>query len=227
MAICFASSTLTLDSPRSANADLVINAGYEYVFGLKGNQIELHQEAKELLLPLTDSRPPEIETAWEHRNGKRIRRRLWRTEEMAGFQNSVGTWNHLRQTWLVRQETLDSKGLLDCEDRFFLTSLGWAELKPQQILLLVRYHWAIENDCFNSLDLQWREDAGPWCTQGTAIWGLSVLRVMAYNTAQILRRRRLRKKDPDGTRAPLMTWRSLFKAIEKSFELDAEALCTG
>jgi hypothetical protein len=54
-----------------------------------------------------------------------------------------------------------------------------------------------------------------------------VLRLLAYNTAQLLRRRRLRKKRPDGTRAASKSWRSLFKAIEKSFELDMEALCPG
>jgi hypothetical protein len=113
------------------------------------------------------------------------------------------------------------------EDRFFITSLPWDYLTPAQILLLVRNHWAVENDCFNSLDLQWHEDAGPWCTRGTAIWALGVLRLLAYNTAQVLRRRRLRKKRPDGTRAAPMSWRSLFKAIEKSFELDAGLLCTG
>ncbi|GAG08903.1 unnamed protein product, partial [marine sediment metagenome] len=79
----------------------------------------------------------------------------------------------------------------------------------------------------NSLDLQWKEDSGPWCTRGMAIWGLGMLRILAYNTAQMLRRCRLRKKRSDGTRAAPRSWRSLFKAIEKSFELDADALCTG
>ena len=147
---------------------------------------------------------------------------------MVGMENSVGKWTHLRQTWLVRQETRGPGGKIEVEDRFFIASLAWDFLTPEQILLLVRNHWAVENDCFNSLDLQWREDAGPWCTQGVAIWGLGVLRLLAYNTAQILRRRRLRKKKrPDGTQAAPMSWRSLFKSIEKSFELDADWLCTG
>jgi len=54
-----------------------------------------------------------------------------------------------------------------------------------------------------------------------------IFQLLAYNTAQILRRRRLRKKNPGATWAAPMSWRLLFKAIEKSFELDAEALCTG
>ncbi len=208
------------------NANLVVDEGYDYLWGLKGNQPELFAEARALLLPLTQTQEPELETPWEVRNGKAIRRRLWRTDEMAGMENSVGTWTHLRQTWLVRQETRHSNGTIETEDRFFITSLAWDFLTPEQILLLVRNHWGVEI-AFNSLDLQWREDAGPWCTQGTAIWGLGLLRLMAYNTAQILRRRRLRKKSKDATWAAPMSWRFLFKIIEKSFELDAEALCTG
>ncbi len=209
-----------------ANANLIVQEGYDYVSGLKGNQPELFTEAKALLLPLTETRKPEVTTPWECRNGKRIRRLLWRTDEMAGMENSVGKWTHLRQTWLVRQETRGPGGKIEVEDRYFLTSVAWDFLTPVQILLLVRNHWAVEVT-FNSLDLQWNEDAGPWCTRGTAIWALGVLRLLAYNTAQILRRRRLRKKRPNATLAEPMSWRSLFKTIEKSFELDTEILCTG
>lgn len=208
------------------SANLIVDEGYEYVLGLKGNQPELFAEAQALLLPLTETQEPEVTTPWECRNGKRIRRLLWRTDEMAGMENSVGKWTHLRQSWLVRQETRGPGGKIEVEDRFFITSLAWDFLTPGQVLLLVRNHWGVEVT-FNSLDLQWREDSGPWCTRGTAIWALGVLRLLAYNTAQILRRRRLRKKNPDATWAPPMSWRSLFKTIEKSFELDAEILCTG
>jgi len=209
------------------NANLIVDEGYEYVLGLKGNQPMLFFEAEALLLPLTETQEPELETPWEVRNGKRIRRRLWRANEMTGMETSPGKWTHLRQTWLVRQETRGRGGKIEFEDRFFITSMAWDFLTPAQILLLVRNHWGVENDSFNSLDRQWHEDAGPWCTRGAAIWALGILRLLAYNTAQILRRRRLRKKNSDGTLAVPMSWRSLFKSIEKSFELDAEALCTG
>ncbi len=210
-----------------SNADLVDNKGWGYIFGLKGNQPELFAEAKALLLPMVDSQPPEAETPWERRNGKRIRRRLWRTDEMAGIENSVGTWTHLRQTWLVRQDTEHPDGRIEVEDRYFVSSLLWNYLKPQQILLAVRNHWSVENDTFNSLDLQWREDSGPWCTQGTAVWALGILRLMAYNTAQVLRRRRLRKKKTDGALQAPMSWRSLFKVIESALKLEVESACAG
>ncbi len=205
-----------------ANADHVNGLGYGYIFGLKGNQPELFAEAKALLLPMIEAQEPEIETPWERRSGKQIRRRLWRTDEMAGIENSVGKWTHLRQTWLVRQETKDAKGKVEIEDRYFITSLLWNFLKPWQILLVVRNHWGVENNTFNSLDLQWREDSGPWCTKETSVWTLGVLRLMAYNTAQLLRCRRLRKKNEDGSLKAPMRWRSLFKEIESALKLDVE-----
>jgi hypothetical protein len=195
--------------------------------GLKGNQPELFAEAQALLEPKAKAEQPEAQTPWERRNGKLIRRLLWRTDEMAGIENSVGTWTHLRQTWLVRQETVDAEGKLEVEDRYFLSSLLWNYFKPWQILLVVRLHWGVENDTFNSLDLQWREDSGPWCTMGKAVWALALLRLMAYNTVQVLRRRRLRSKNTNGgLRAP-MSWRSLFKVIEDALTLDLEAIPVG
>lgn len=211
-----------------ANAAQVIDAGYQYVFGLKGNQTELFSEAQKLLEPMCAT-APEAQSPWESRNGKMIRRSLWRTAEMAGMENSVGTWTHLRQTWLLRQQTRKPGGTIEVEDRYFVTSLPWDRLSPQQIILLVRNHWAVENDCFNSLDLQWHEDAAPWCTRGTAVWALSILRLMAYNTTQILRRRRLRAKREDGTWLKPMRWRSLFRTIASAIELSVpctEPVCS-
>jgi len=205
-----------------ANANHVNELGYGYIFGLKGNQPELFAEAKALLLPMVESQLPEAQTSWERRSGKQIRRRLWRTDEMAGIENSVGQWDHLRQTWLVRQETMDAQGNVETEDRYFVTSLLWNYLKPWQILLVVRNHWGVENNAFNSMDLQWREDHGPWCTMGTAVWTLGVLRMIAYNTAQVLRCRRLRKKNEDGSLKAPMRWRSLFKEIESALRLEMD-----
>ena len=139
---------------------------------------------------------------------------------MKGFETSVGQWTHLRQTWLVRQETAKPDGTIEVEDRFFITSVLWNRLKPHQILRLVRNHWGIENDTYNSLDLQWREDHGPWCTKGVSVWALGVLRLMAYNVAQMLRKRRLRQKHPDGRWRDPVRWRKLFAHIRGALEAD-------
>jgi len=203
-----------------ANADLVDLLGYAYLFALKGDQPELFAEAKTLLEQMAATVERETETPWELRNGDWMRRRLWRTDEMRGFENSVGKWSHLRQVWLVRQETRKPDGTIDVEDRYFVTSLLWNRLKPLQILRVVRGHWGVENDTFNSLDLQWREDHGPWCTKGVSVWALGVLRLMAYNVAQLLRKRRLRRKNAAGGRPDPVPWRTLFSHIRRALEAD-------
>ena len=213
-----------------ANADFIDSLGYGYVFALKGDQPELFEEAQRLLCAQARSEAPEAETCWERRNGKRIRRRLWRTDEMLGITNTVGCWKHLRQSWLVRQETALSDGQVATEDRYFVTSLLWNYLSPAQILLLVRNHWGVENDTFNSLDLQWREDHGPWCSGGSAVWSLGLLRLMAYNIAQYLRRRRLRRKDADGRWLSPPSWRQVFRALRRAIERltnETEAIAAG
>ena len=209
-----------------ATADSVHKHNYGYVFGLKGNQPELYQEAQRLMVFQTNEQDPEAQTAWESRNGYRMRRSLWRTDQMKGFINSTGCWSHLRQTWLVRQEQVYPGGRTEIEDRYFVTSLPWNRLKPAQILVLVRNHWGVENDVFNSLDLQWKEDSAPWCTKGQAIWVLGLLRVMGYNVAQMLRRKSLCPKDESGKRCEPMSWRQLFKQIQRALEVAVVAQTT-
>ncbi len=201
-------------------AEHINDLGYGYVFGLKGNQHELFTQAQRLFTIKAIEEQPEAQTPWELRNATRIRRSLWRTHEMRGFDNSVGNWSHLRQTWLVRQETKSADEKIEVEDRYFISSLPWNRLKPNQILALVRGHWGVENDTFNSLDVQWREDYAPWCTKGNAIWSLGILRLMAYNIVQYLRKRSLVHKIDTGSRQSLISWRLLFKNITKVLQAD-------
>jgi hypothetical protein len=195
-----------------SNAEAIHHADLRYVMGLKENQPELFEEATKVCSSMSVTLPPEAQTPWDKRGSATIRRLLWRSSSFKNFENSVGTWSHLEQVWLVRQETRSAEGKITIEDRYFLSSVPWETLAGTQILLVVRRAWAIENDVFNSLDLQWREDSAPWCTQGGAVWALGVLRIMAYNLVQCLRRRTCRQKRGRRWLDP-MPWRPLFEHI--------------
>ncbi len=172
-----------------SNFALVDAAGYGAVMGLKGNQPDLHEFATQTLERLAKSEPAQAETPWECQNGQRIRRQLWRTDK---GDNYLG-WKNLRQIWLVRQTTTDKEGnVVHVEDRYFISNVLWNRLKPRQILTLVRGHWGVENDCFKSLDVQWKEDTKPWWTEGNAVQSLGIMRLMAYNLVQALRKRHVR-----------------------------------
>jgi hypothetical protein len=208
-----------------ANADRVHAANKGYVMALKGTQPELFAEAKRLLG--RPGRKPDCEGEVEVYQGHRVQRRLYRTTDMAGYHG----WSHLQQVWRVEQETRDPEGkLLGREDRYFLTNLRPGRLTLAQTLLVVRWHWGVENDCFWSLDTQWREDAVPWCSQGLAVEVLSWLRLMAYNLLQFARRAHLRLRHPtDATLAPPPPWRRIFDWVRQAWRrpliTEADTVC--
>lgn len=74
-----------------SNANAVVDDNLRYIFGLKANQTELFSEAERLLEKIAVERPPESESAWQRRGSKTVRRQLWRTADLRGFENSVGT----------------------------------------------------------------------------------------------------------------------------------------
>jgi hypothetical protein len=196
-----------------AFAGQIHEANKAYVMAIKGNQPELLAEAKRLLDPRQD---PDAVTDWEPYKGKQIQRRLYRTAEMAGYHD----WSHLRQTWLVVQETRHPDGNVDIERRYFVTSVPSGRLSPAQILTVVRRHWGVENDCFWTLDMQWAEDSVPWCSSGRAVEVVSWLRLMAYNFLQAARRQHLRPRLPDGKRAGLAPWRRIFAWVRQAWQLE-------
>jgi Transposase DDE domain len=196
------------------NANLVEQADKAYVMALKDNQPGLYAEAQRVLLPL-GAQPPEAQTPWERRGAKRVRRSLFRSEQVAGYEG----WTHLRQVWLVRQETREPGGTVHIEDRYFATNLRWGRLQPAQILLVVRNHWGIENDCFWSLDAQFGEDDHPWVTTGHALLVLGVLRLMAYNLLQRARKGHLRRRLGARRFTDPPTWKQLFRWVQQALRL--------
>ena len=176
---------LTMDAGfcSEQNARLIDEAHLGYVMGLKGNQPDLLAEARSVLLPMADT-PPHAASAWEREDGKRVQRRFWRTRDMAGWLN----WSHLRQVWIVRRvEQEDDGPEVVVDERFFVTNLPVGRLNPAQCLDVVRRHWRIENDCYGTLDVQWKEDAGHWTRKGNGLPVCSLLRVIAYNVLWLLR----------------------------------------
>ena len=102
------------------------------------------------------------------------------------------------------------------EHRYFVSNVTWNRLNGRQILTCVRNHWAVENDCFHSLDVQWREDAPAWCTTGEALLVLGMLRILAYNVTQTLRKRHVREPYMKRAGSRPAEWRRLFDWIREA-----------
>jgi hypothetical protein len=175
-----------------ANANLVCQAGLQYIFRLKEGQVELWREATRLLAPLAEATSPEYETGWQSDSARGlIKRQLWRTADMAGWNG----WTHLAQVWLVRTVKRQHDGSTQAiEHRYYLTSLNWRRLAPAQILDAVRCHWGIENNAHGTADIAFDEDHSPCSTTGRGIECSSLLRLIAINLCQLFRHRRFRGK---------------------------------
>ena len=174
------------------------------IFGnIKENKPELHAEVARVLR-LARIQACEAETEWEPCKRGQIKRRLWRTFSLDGWNG----WKHLRQAIVVEQTTRLRDGSEEVELRYFATNLPKNKLSAKQLLLLVRRHWAIENDCNWTFDMVMAEDAGAWCTQRKSVLALGVIRMVACNLMQALRKCHVRVQHVRVPDTP-MPWREL------------------
>jgi hypothetical protein len=79
-------------------------------------------------------------------------------------------WSHRKQVWRVEKESRQGKsGQVAGENRDYVTNLHRGRLRPEQILVVVRAPWAIENHGNGTVDVIWEEDRKVWCEQGVGI----------------------------------------------------------
>jgi len=172
------------------NARLIDASHKAYWISLKDNQPELKREAERVLLARAKRAAPEAQTDWECDSSRGwIRRQLWRTDEMAGWEK----WTHLRQVVLLRVLVREADGTERVlEDRYYVTNLVRGRLDGAQLIELARAHWRIENNLHGALDIQWQEDHGRCVQRGNGLAVSSLLRIIAYNLMSLLRAVHLR-----------------------------------
>ena len=185
------------------NAQSVIDNQKDYLFCIKADQPSLLAEAKRLLQYKRKAVAETVDI-----DGKfEVRRRLFKTTEMAGYLN----WRHLRTVLRVesRKVEIASGKLAEQESRYFISSLEEDHLSDKQWLYMIRQHWAIENQCHNTWDTVFKEDDRPWINsdpKGTVV--VMLLRRLAYNMLALFRsvsqRSALRRQMP---------WRDLIRAM--------------
>lgn len=197
-----------------ANARLVAKAGKGYIFGLKGNRRELWREATRVLGEVTNA---VVSTPWEKYQGARVRYHLYRTTELEGYLD----WEHLKQVWRIEKERLKQNGLVERENRYYVTNLHVGRFKPEQILQVVRAHWGIENNCNWTMDVVWDEDTKVWCGRGAAIQALSLLRLMAYNLVALWRCRYLRRREAQQQQK--RSWQEFFDLVLQIFSYEGNS----
>ena len=198
--------TADAGSASEANGRHVVDARCHYLFGLKKTQptllTEVHAQlswlvANEAIAMTEDVCKPYV-----------IRRRLYLTEEMAGFE-----WAHLATVLRVETEKVHIETgevvPMDEDDanHYYISSLSSDALTPTQWLLLVRRHWGVENGDHHTFDVPFAEDARPWIVndpRGMVV--VLLLRRMAFNLLALFRDVTQRSENKRGT-----PWKTLLR----------------
>ena len=181
------------------NANTVRAHGVHYLFGLKGTQPSLLQEARRLLAGRTETQC-DAETI----DSDGTIRRLY----LHTVDPGLCGWQHLRTLLRVTHTHTDKSGELKTETRYFLCSMPSSRLTPDQWLLVIRRHWGVET-VHQVLDVSFKEDDKPWIKsnpRGAAV--VMILRRIAYTMMTFFRSVTLRS---DGNR--LMAWKSLMRQV--------------
>ena len=133
----------------------VVAAGGEYLWPVKDNQPQLHDDIATFFANEPESVP---EAGTVEKGHGRIEQRHLRAS--AGL-NEYLDWPDLQQVFRVDRRTEHVKrGELTHDTVYGITSLGPEQANPQQLLAMVRGHWNIENGLHYRRDETLRED---WC----------------------------------------------------------------
>ena len=131
-------------------AEKIIKAEADYVFGLKGNQGNLHDDVK---LYFEGDIQGVKTTATVEKDHGRIERREYYLETATAWLEQRSEWDGLCSIGMVESKVTE-KDVLREERRYFITSLTDIE----QFAKAVRAHWGIENSLHWCLDVVFHED---------------------------------------------------------------------
>jgi predicted transposase YbfD/YdcC len=96
--------------------------------------------------------PPQATQVGQHGNRQEVRR-LWASDELAGYSD----WPHLAQVCRLERH-VHTKGKITREVAYAVTSLPPSVASPQRLLALWRGHWGIENRVHWVRDVTFDED---------------------------------------------------------------------
>jgi len=120
---------------------MIIAKGGNYVFGLKGNQGTLHEQADAIINNPENAEKIEVfESPIEKHNGRTETRIFYRILDITSFEG-IENWMGLKSIFAVRRIVETKYGISD-ETGYYISSL---DAPPEKMLSLVRSHWKIES----------------------------------------------------------------------------------
>lgn len=180
-------SIITIDAMgcQKAIAKQIVAEGGDYIFGLKGNQGNLHKEVKTKFNEYQANEFEGIEHSYyetrEKSHGREEMRRYWTIAERPltadiGIFFGKERWEGLKL--IVKVESTRKMGnKISKENRYYISSL---ENDAKKIAHAVRSHWGIENNLHWMLDVAFREDHSQVRIKNAAE-NFSIIRRIALN----------------------------------------------
>jgi predicted transposase YbfD/YdcC len=157
----------------------IVGQGADYVFSLKGNQGNMHDDIELFFEDALNRKFKDMEHGYletvEGDHG-RVETRKYYTVEDIDWLDGKDKWTKLKTIGMVQSERY-SDGKTTIENRYFISSLASG---TECFANAVRSHWGIENTCHWILDIAFREDD---CRKrkGNSAANFSRVRRMAMN----------------------------------------------
>ncbi len=140
----------------------IVEAGGDYLWPVKDNQPELHQDI-ELLFTPDRTRPGHGVLPMDFTTARRVEKGHGRLEErvltVSSLLHEYSDWPYLAQVFKLERTVIDGRGRRSRELRYGVTSLAASVADAERLLDLMRQHWRIENGLHYRGDVTLAEDA--------------------------------------------------------------------
>lgn len=135
-------------------ADQITQKEGNYIFSLKGNQGDLHNDVKTYLNDDEIIKNLPFHKDCDKGHGRIETRECWVEENVSWLRDRNSHWDSIRSIIRV-DSSREIKGKVTQETRFYISSLTTS---PDKVLTSIRSHWAIENSLHWVLDMSFGED---------------------------------------------------------------------
>jgi predicted transposase YbfD/YdcC len=140
----------------------IVEAGGDYLWPVKDNQPELHQDI-ELLFTPDRVRPGHGVLPMDFTTARQVEKGHGRLEErvltVSSLLHEYSDWPYLAQVFKLERTVIDGGGRRSRELRYGVTSLPASVADAERLLDLMRQHWRIKNGLHYRRDVTLAEDA--------------------------------------------------------------------